>query len=302
VNRPLAVGLVGAGTWAARMHAPTLAAGPETRLTAVWARRTGAAEALVAGLPPGVRVAADLDDLFDRCEAVAFAVPPDVQARLATRAAEAGKAVLLEKPIALDLPAAEALAGAVEKAGVVSQVVFTKRYHPRTRAFLAEAAGLAVTGARSCYLHGGFLAGPFAAGWRLTHGALFDLGPHVLDLLDAAAGPIARVEAAGDPARWVELTCTHESGATSQASLSGSVEVSRTVTELDLYGMNGFLHFDTLDMDHAVCWPVIRREFAAAVHSGAGHPLDVRRGLAIQRLLDVAARRLQVGRSGTSRA
>jgi len=277
---PIAVGLVGAGTWARRMHAPMLAAGPETRLAAVWTRH-GVAPSIVDAVVTG-----DFDDFLSRCEAVAFAVPPDVQAVLALRAVRAGKPVLLEKPLALDLPAAIALAEAIDTAGVVSQVVFTKRYHPRTRAFLAEAAGFATTGVRSCYLHGGFLSGPFAGGWRETHGVLFDLGPHLLDLLDAAAGPIADVRATGDPSRWVELTCRHESGAVSQASLSGHIGLSRPATTVDLFGPDGALHYDTDGMDHDECWPIVRREFAAAVRSGRPHELDVHRGLTIQRLID----------------
>jgi hypothetical protein len=38
-DSPVEVGLIGAGPWAQVMHAPVLAAGPETRLAAVWARR-----------------------------------------------------------------------------------------------------------------------------------------------------------------------------------------------------------------------------------------------------------------------
>ncbi|NEC72821.1 gfo/Idh/MocA family oxidoreductase, partial [Streptomyces rochei] len=36
-HRPVEAGLVGAGPWARAMHARVLAAGPETRLAAVWA-------------------------------------------------------------------------------------------------------------------------------------------------------------------------------------------------------------------------------------------------------------------------
>jgi len=280
---PVAVGLVGAGTWARRMHAPMLAAGPETRLAAIWSRRPDAVSTV--DLVGPVPVTDDFDAFLARCEAVAFAVPPDVQAALAVRAARAGKAVLLEKPLALDLPAALALADAIDRAGVVSQVVFTKRYHPRTRAFLAAAAEFTTIGARACYLHGGFLAGPFAGGWRRTHGVLFDLGPHLLDLLDAAVGPITEIRAAGDRRRWVELTGRHRTGATSQASLSGHVGVQAPVTTLDLYGPDGALHYDTAGMDHEECWPIVRREFAAAVRSGRPHELDVHRGLTIQRLI-----------------
>src|SRR5688500_3335471 len=107
-GRPVAVGLVGAGPWAARMAGPVLAAGPQTRLAAGWSRRPEAAAQLAARL--GTHAAGSYEELLDQCEAVAFAVPPDVQAALAPRAARAGKALLLEKPIALDLAGARALA------------------------------------------------------------------------------------------------------------------------------------------------------------------------------------------------
>ncbi|WP_010269954.1 hypothetical protein [Streptomyces sp. SA3_actG] len=55
------------------MHARVLAAGPETRLTAVWARRPEAAAALAA--EHGATAAGSFEELLDTCEAVAFAVP-----------------------------------------------------------------------------------------------------------------------------------------------------------------------------------------------------------------------------------
>jgi predicted dehydrogenase len=281
---PVAVGLVGAGPWAAAMHAPVLAAGPETRLAAVWARRPDAAAELAARL--GTTAAGSYEELLDRCEAVAFAVPPDVQAALAPRAARAGKALLLEKPLALDLAAARTLADAVAEAGVVTQLVLTKRYHPRTRDFLAAAAAFGATGARACYLHGAFLAGAMATGWRLTRGALHDLGPHLLDLVDAALGPVEELRAAGDSRRWIELTCVHRGGAVSQLSLSGAVGLPSSRAGIELFGPAGALALDFGAVDHAECWPVLRAEFAAACRSGVPHHLDVRRGLMLQELLD----------------
>lgn len=287
--RPLRVGLVGAGPWARTMHARMLAAGPETRLTAVWARRPEAAAELAAQYGAfGTTAAATFTGLLDRCEAVAFAVPPHVQAELAPLAARAGKALLLEKPLGPDLPAARAVADAVDGSGVVSQLVLTKRYHPATREFLAHAAEFPVAGARSCYLHGAFLDGEQATGWRLEHGALLDLGPHVLDLLDLAAGPVTAVRAAGDPRRWTELTCEHESGAVSQVSLSGAVRLPRARTRVELFGPQGELTYDTAGIDHAECWPVLRREFATAVRTGKASELDARRGLRLQELLTMA--------------
>ncbi|GAA4195670.1 Gfo/Idh/MocA family oxidoreductase [Streptosporangium oxazolinicum] len=286
---PVEVGLIGAGPWARAMHARMLAAGPETRLSAVWARRASAAEE-VAG-PYGAVVAGTPEELFDRCEAVAFAVPPAVQAGLAVRAAGAGKALLLEKPLGPDLASARAVAEAVAEAGVVSQMVLTKRYHPSTRDFLRRAALVETTGARSCYLHGAFLGGEFATGWRLEQGALLDLGPHLLDLLEAAVGPITGIRGTGDPRRWVELTCEHENGAVSQASLSGSVPLPRARTRIELFGPEGELVFDTSGIDHEECWPVLRAEFAAAVRSGRPGELDAARGLRLQELIDAATPR-----------
>jgi predicted dehydrogenase len=219
-------------------------------------------------------------------------VPPAVQAPLAVRAARAGKALLLEKPLAADVAAARAVAEAVAESGVVSQLVLTKRYHPSTRDFLARAAGAEVYGARSCYLHGAFLGGELATGWRLAEGALLDLGPHLLDLLDAALGPITAIRAAGDPRRWTELTCEHAGGAISQASLSGSVKLPKARTRVELLGPGEELAWDSAGIDHGECWPALRAQFAAAVRAGRPGPLDAARGLRLQELIAAAARSL----------
>jgi predicted dehydrogenase len=269
------------------MHARMLAAGPETELAAVWARRPEAAQETAA--PYGAPVAATFEELLDRSEAVAFAVPPAVQAELAVQAVRAGKPVLLEKPLGPDLASARRLADAVAEQGVVSQLVLTKRYLPATRDFLRDAAELEVTGARSCYLHGAFLGGDFATPWRLAQGALYDLGPHLLDLLDLAVGPISSVRGTGDSRHWIELTCEHENGAISQASLSGSVRLPKARTRVELYGPGQDLVYDTAQLDHEEAWPVLRREFAAAVRSGVPSPINAARGLRLQELLAMAA-------------
>ncbi|OEV02682.1 Gfo/Idh/MocA family protein [Streptomyces oceani] len=282
-QRPVRVGLVGAGPWARVTHAPTLAAGPETELVAVWARRAEAARELAE--PHGAVASESFAELLETCEAVAFAVPPAVQAELAVRAARAGKALLLEKPLGPDVASARAVSEAVTEAGVVSQLVLTKRYHPTTRDFLRRAAGHEVSGARSCYLHGAFLGGEFATSWRLEHGALLDLGPHLVDLLEAAVGPVTRISGTGDPRRWIELTCEHSGGAVSQASLSGAVRLPRANTRVELYGPEGELTYDTAELEHSECWPVLRAEFAAAVRTGRPHALDAAHGLRLQELL-----------------
>jgi predicted dehydrogenase len=295
--RTVAVGLVGAGPWAEMLHAPMLAGGPETTLAGVWARRPEAARALAGA--HGSRAVGSLEELWDVCEAVAFAVPPDVQAELGVAAARAGKHLLLDKPVALTVAAAEELAGAVDEAGVVSQMVLTNRYSPLGRAFLAEADGFETVGARCASLSGALLAdSPFSTPWRRRHGALLDVGPHLFDLLEGAVGSIEELSGRGDPLRWVSLTCRHAGGQVSEVSMSLSLPLAETVFECALYGPAGALAYQrppdpaTALADLAAAGATLRKEFAEAVTSGIPSTLDVHRGVALQRLIDVAARSL----------
>jgi predicted dehydrogenase len=295
--RAVAVGLVGAGPWAAMLHAPMLAGGPETTLAGVWARRPEAARALAAA--HGSRAVGSLEELWDACEAVAFAVPPDVQAELAAVAARAGRHLLLDKPVALTVAAAEELAAVVGETGVVSQMVLTNRYTPTGRAFLAAAEGFEVVGARCASLSGALLGeSPFATPWRRRHGALLDVGPHLFDLVEAAIGPVEELSGRGDPLRWVSLTCRHAGGEVSEISMSLTLPLAETVFECALYGPSGALTFRRpLDPPSAMAdlqtaAATLRREFAEAVTSGNASALDVNRGLRLQRLIDAAARSL----------
>lgn len=290
IPTPIAVALVGAGPWAAKAYAPMLAAGPETRLAAVWSRRPEAARGLAA--THGAEATESFDALIERCDAVAFAVPPDVQAELAIRAARAGKALLLDKPLALSLEAAERLAREAEDAGVVTQLMLTHRFRSRTEAFLEQARAWDAMGARVAFLSSAFLRGPYACAWRKEHGALHDLGPHAFDLLDAALGPIESVVGRGDPRRFVSLSCRHASGGVSDLSLSGVAPIEPTVFRLELYGPRGALEFDAVAASAEEPWAEARRQFAEAFRSGRPSALDVKRGLLLQRLIDRALRAL----------
>ena len=281
----LAVGLVGAGPWAGMVHAPVLAAGPSTRLAGVWSRTAASADALAAA--HGVPVAPSFEALLDGCEAVAFAVPPAVQAELAPRAAQAGKAVLLEKPMADDLVGAERLTEAVAGAGVASLVVLSYRFSAAVSSFLEAARGLEALGGRACFVSGAFLGGPFATGWRLERGAVLAVGPHVLDLVDAALGPVVEQRALGDPSGWVSIAAQHEGGAVSDVALCCRAGIEPSRTEVEVFGPSGALSIDAREGVGPESFLEVARRFAAAA---AGDPsaaagLDVHRGLHLQRLV-----------------
>lgn len=283
------VGLVGAGPWAHSFHAPMIAAGPETELTAIWARRTDAAQDLAAA--HGSRAVATFDELIEVSDAIVFAVPPDVQAEWAPRAAAAGKPLLLEKPLGLSLAEAEALTDALDEAGAVTQVMFTNRYSARVQDFIAEARRRTPLGAIGRYINGACLPGGyFATPWRVEKGALLDLGPHMLDLLDASLGPIVDIRGDGDPTKWFVISAEHEGGARSTASLSLTVPTEGEVTGIDLFTDQGQMFVDFVGKDGDPQAPHhIRAAFAETVATGRSHEMDIHRALYIQRLLERAA-------------
>src|SRR3954465_488269 len=97
-------GLVGTGFWAREAPGAGLKAAAAAELAGVWGRDRGRAEQ--AGASLDVRSYDDFDAMLVDVDAVSFAVPPDVQAELAVRAAAAGKHLLLEKPLATSVGAA----------------------------------------------------------------------------------------------------------------------------------------------------------------------------------------------------
>ena len=79
----LRFGLIGTAYWASAVHAPGIAAHPQTELAGVWGRDRGKAAALAAQF--GAQPFSDVDELIGSVDAGAFSVPPDVPAELAVR-------------------------------------------------------------------------------------------------------------------------------------------------------------------------------------------------------------------------
>jgi myo-inositol 2-dehydrogenase / D-chiro-inositol 1-dehydrogenase len=122
---PLSFGLIGAG-WIGSFHAETLARRlPGARLAAVADPVPGAAERLPA--PRAYRDPLDLiaDPAID---AVAICSPAATHADLVVAAAQAGKHVFCEKPMALTLDDADRAIDAARAAGVALQVGFNRRF------------------------------------------------------------------------------------------------------------------------------------------------------------------------------
>lgn len=282
----LRMGLVGAGPWAHKVHGPGITRHPGTEFVATWARRAEAAAA-TAAIGDAVAVA-DFDEFLERVDAVAFAVPPAAQGELALKAAKAGKHLVLEKPVAASADAAAELADAVGEAGVTSIMMLTFRYDPGTRAWLDAVHDKDTwDGGLARWFSGTLLDSKYETSqWRHDGGALADIGPHVFDLLDAALGEVDAVLDARLTERgtW-HVTLGHGNGRVSSATLSMHTPAMPAITDFAVHGRDGFLAFDASG-DPNERYSVLLDDFLSLIaDKKAEHPLDVRRGLHLQRLL-----------------
>jgi predicted dehydrogenase len=140
------------------------------------------------------------DDLFGRddIDAIVMALPPQFHAEMAIRAVEAGKDVLVEKPIALTVPDAERAVAAAKAAGRIFMTGHVLRFHPafETLKELIDRGDLG----EIKYIHSHRLGlGKF----HTENDALWDLAPHDLSMILAITGA-APIEVRGEGAALLD--------------------------------------------------------------------------------------------------
>jgi predicted dehydrogenase len=285
--------VLGTGYWASEVHATSLAGHPDVQLVGVWGRNLAKAKAV--GAQFDVAGTDDLDALLTDVDAVSFALPPDVQAPLAERAAAAGKHLLLEKPVALSTAAADRVADAAQAAGVASVVFFTTRFRPATSTWLEQAGRTSLAGGSVTWL--GSLAGsPFDdSPWRHEHGALWDIGPHALALLVPALGPVTAVQAGAGRGDTVHLVLSHGDGRASTVTVSSTVAPMAGGIEVWLHGDAGRLVLLPESRVAVEAHHTAVGELMAAALTGGTHPCDAAFGRDVVRVLEVAQRALATG-------
>lgn len=145
-------------------------------------------------------LAIDPDELFadPTVDAVVMALPPQFHADLAVKAVEAGKDVLVEKPIALTVPDAERAVQAARDNGRIFMVGHVLRFHPafeKLKALIDEGELGEIR-----YIHSHRLGlGKF----HTENDALWDLAPHDLSMILAITGS-APIEVRGEGAALLD--------------------------------------------------------------------------------------------------
>ena len=187
---------------------------------------------------PEARIVRGYDALLadKEIDAVYIAVPHPGHAEWAIKAAEAGKHVLVEKPLALSAHEADAVFHAHRKAGTFAGEAFMYRLHPQTAKIIELIRSGAIGEVRMIQSSFGFSMGKFQPEHRLfasalAGGGIMDVGCYPVSMARLIAG-IAAGKDYADPVKvagtatlnaegtddWAAATLTFENGIVAQVS------------------------------------------------------------------------------------
>ncbi len=262
-------------------------------------------------------------------DAVVVATPNGFLAEIAIAALEAGKHVLIEKPMGRNLAEAEKMAAAAKTAQRVLKIGFNHRYHPAiAKAYQLYRAGAIgeIINIRARYGHGGrpgyeneWRGNPDLAGG----GELTDQGVHIADLIHWFAGLPVEAFAYLQTAVW-PIHPLEDNGFGLFRFASGAVASFHTswtqwknLFSLEIYGHKGSLTVEGLGKSYGVeqltvalrkpeggvpdmettpfegpdlSWQLEWQEFIAAVETGTSYLGTPQDGVAAMRMLDALYR------------
>jgi predicted dehydrogenase len=209
---PIGVALIGCG-WAGERHARVYdRCGARLR----WCVDTvpSRAEALAQGRPD-VQVSTQFHDALrdPAAAAVDVCLPHCLHAPVAIEAAQAGKHILVEKPLAHSLEAADRMIAAAQKADVLLMVAENEHFNPlyhRMRELIADGVvgePALVQMKRECYLNRSFLEDRpwFLDAEAAAGGIMMSGGIHDVDILRLVVGEIESIQALRAHQRFAQM-------------------------------------------------------------------------------------------------
>lgn len=187
--KPLRIGLIGVGKHGSRYAKHIVEDIPQAELAAVCRRNRQEGEQIAATY--GCRYYTAYQHLLDdpRIDAVAIAVPPTLHAEIITAACQAGKHILIEKPLAVSVVEAQRIRDLITASKVRCMVAHTLRFNAVVQTLKAHVPEIAPL--HSLYLSQRFEPSPLA--W-LDHkaesggGIILHTGVHSFDLLRFLSG------------------------------------------------------------------------------------------------------------------
>ena len=197
-------GIIGAGQIAERQMVSAMRETPGHELAAVMRRDPAEADAFAVrhGVPRAYHRVEDL--LADPAvNAVYIASPPAAHLDNIEQAAQAGKVILCEKPLARTAHEAQAIVDVCQRRGVPLMVCYYQRYNARHQQIGQLVADGVIGQVTAVRVNFSALSPPAPGAWRYDPaigggGPLLDLAPHCIDLVRFLVGPAVEVSALVD--------------------------------------------------------------------------------------------------------
>jgi predicted dehydrogenase len=225
------IAVVGCGAVAERGHLPALKAASCFDVVALVDRNESRARALAESF--GVRnVFTDFARALPEVDAAIVALPHNLHAPVSMPFLQAGKHVLVEKPMGLSGAECSEMLAVAKRSGACLSVGHMRRFFPGlqlAKAWLAR--GLVGTVRRFDFRDGYTYSWPVASDFFFRKetaggGVLLDTGAHTLDMLLWLLGDLAEFSYRDDSHGGVEADCLIE--LTLKSGAMGVVELSRT--------------------------------------------------------------------------
>lgn len=253
----IGVGLVGYGLAGRAFHAPFIEAVDGLTLDTIVTSDAGrAAQARLEH--PTARIVGDVDGLWDRddVQLIVVATPNRLHAPIGLRAIEAGKHVVVDKPIAMDSGEGEVLIDAAAAADRILSVFQNRRWDGDFLT-IRDLIDRGVLGTIDSFESRFERWAPAGDGWRdaatEAGGPVRDLGAHLVDQCLVLFGPVERVWAQIDrrrPGSQVDdaafVALDHGSGVRSRLWMS--LIAARTGPRLRVRGLGGEFVKEGLDI------------------------------------------------------
>ena len=181
-QKPLAIGIIGAGNMGRHHHRAVADYGAE--VVAVHDMRLEAARELASHADAQLATTA-LDAFFDvDMDGVVITTPPPIRLEPIEMACDSGIPVMVEKPPALNMVEGRKCLACIEKADVIAAVGFQLRYHPlyeRLKALIASETVHLVRTVCTVDYYLSFRMSPWFLQYEISGGPLPEQAVHVLD-------------------------------------------------------------------------------------------------------------------------
>jgi predicted dehydrogenase len=252
-SRPLRVAALGMGWWS-DVLADAACRSQDIEIVACFTRSEDKRRAFAAKY--GCRAAASYEEILrdDSIEAIVNTTPNAVHLETTRMAAEAGKHVFLDKPIANTVAEGDAIARACRDAGIVLALGYQRRRESHFRWIKGSLGKFGKLVNAEANISRDRLGKIDLSSWRYTAegmpgGVMLQIGIHYTDVLEYLLGPVkavsgrfVRLVLPGDNPDVASLVLEHENGALS--TLNASYASASEYYLMNIYGKEASAYYD----------------------------------------------------------